>query len=247
MTDRRAVLVFFVVGLFLGGCGGGETEVKTDPTGISAAPAVAAAGVQDGSVNADEQEPGTVGLELEAEQYALEFGVTEEEALRRFGRADELKAILQEIVAAETGRVAGWGLMHEPEFGGWVYLVGDAEPTRTTGDLQAQHSDLFVELGATHTLAELEAAMSNRSNFEAFPVSMRDRVAYTEIDVRSNSLVIAIDRDKPPTPIDESVPAAERSIESMDLLQAAEALEEILEQATGLPFSVRLDSRSSPD
>ena len=76
---------------------------------------------------------------------------------------------------------------------------------------------------------------------------MRHRIAYTDIDLRSNSLVVAIDHDKPPTQTDETVPVAQRPIESLDLPQAAEALKQILEQDTRLPFSVTLDSASEPN
>ena len=92
---------------------------------ISAASA-AAASPPDINTNTDQSEPGAPGLE--AEQYALEYGVTGDEAQRRLDRAAALKGVVQEIVAAENGRVAGWGLVHEPEFGGWVYLVGNARP-----------------------------------------------------------------------------------------------------------------------
>lgn len=211
---------------------------------ISAASAAAASPPD---TNTGQSEPVAASLGLEAEQYALEYGVTGDEAQRRLDRASALKGIVQQIVASENGRVAGWGLVHEPQFGGWVYLVGNARPTRATGDLLAQHSDLFVDTGATYTLAELKAAVSNQSNFEAVPDSMRDRIAYRDIDLRSNSLVVAIDRDKPPTPTDQTVPVSQRPIESLDLPRAAEALKELLEQDTRLPFSVTLGSASKPN
>lgn len=191
-----------------------------------------------------QKEPASVGFE--AEHYALDYGVTGEEALRRLGRMSELKSIIQEIVAAENGRVAGWGIAHEPKFGGWVYLVGDANPTRATRDLLARHSDVSVDSGAAHTFAELATAVSERSHYEATPVSMRDRIAYTDIDTRSNSIVVAIDRDQPPEPTDGAVAASGLPIEAMGLSQATQALEAILEQDTSLPFSVRLDSAGQP-
>ncbi|MYH87538.1 MAG: hypothetical protein F4125_02760 [Acidimicrobiaceae bacterium] len=194
--------------------------------------------------NTGQDEPAAVGFD--AEHYALDYGVTGDEARRRLARIPELKSIIQEIVAAEVGRVAGRGIVHEPNFGGWVYLVGDDPPTRATRDLLALHEDVFVDTGATHTLAELQAAVSDRSSFEAVPDSMRDRVAYTEIDVRSNSIVVAIDRDQPPTRTDESIPTAKRPIEALGLPQAAQALEAILEEDTDMPFSVTVDAASEP-
>ena len=235
--SQAAGIIIVIAGLFMSGCGSDKTLVQAEPVASS----------QELEENNNEENLDPLGIKLEAQHYARDFGVSEDEALRRFGRDDDLKAMIQEIVTAETGRVAGWGLVHEPEFGGWVYLVGDAEATAFTRRLAAQHSDLFVELGATHTFDELLAALENNVDREAIPVSMRDRIAYTEIDTHSNSIVVAIDRDKPPVPIDETVPTAERPIESLDLPRAAEALEALLEQATGLPFSVTLGSRSVPD
>ena len=194
--------------------------------------------------NTGQDEPAAVGFD--AEHYALDYGVTGDEARRRLARIPELKSIIQEIVAAENGRVAGWGIVHEPKFGGWVYLVGDDPPTRATRDLLALHEDVFVDTGATHTLAELQAAVSDRSSFEAVPDSMRDRIAYRDIDVWSNSIVVAIDRDQPPTRTDESIPTAKRPIETLGLPQAAQALEAILEEDTDMPFSVTVDSGSQP-
>ena len=218
---------------------------------IAAATAAAAPGAADiltdsGQANANTGQAETVVVGFEAEQYAIDFGVTTVEALRRLDRIPELKKIIQEAVAAESGRAAGWGIVHEPRFGGWVYLVGDTEPTQATKDLVARHSDLYADTGATHTFAELKAAMSNRSNFEAIPASIRDRIAYREIDVRSNSIVVAIDRDQPPARTDETIPITERPIEAMGLPQAARTLEAILEHNTKLPFSVTLGSASKP-
>ena len=219
---------------------------------ISAATAAASTGADgvladSGRTDVNTGQGETAGVSLEAEHYAIDFGVTTDEAQRRLERIPELKGVIQETVAAESTRVAGWSIVHEPDFGGWVYLVGDAEPTRTTTGLTAKHSDLFVDTGAKHTFAELTAAISDRSNFEAIPDSMRDRIAYREIDVRSNSIVVAIDRDQPPTRTDESAFITEGSIETMELRQAASTLEAILEQDTRLPFSVTLGSVSKPN
>ena len=197
--------------------------------------------------NPNTDQPDHFSFGLEAEHYAFDYGVTNDEALRRLGRIATLKGIVQEIVTTESGRVAGWSIVHEPEFGGWVYLVGNAKPTRTTRDLLTLHSDVFVDIGATHTFAELQAARSDQSAYAAIPVSMRDRIAYTDIDLRANSIVVAIDRNKPPTPIDQHVPITERPMASLDLTQAAVALKAILEQDTGLSFSVTLDSASEPN
>ena len=230
-------IVIVIAGVFMSGCGSDKTPVQTEPVANNQ-------GIEE---SAEEENLDPLGIKVDAQHYARDFGVSEDEALRRFDRDDELKAMVQEIVAAETGRVAGWELVHDPEFGAWVYLVGDAEPTAFTKQLAAQHSDLFIDLGATHTFDELVTALENNVDREAIPVSMRDRIAYTEIDNHSNSIVVAIDRDKPPVPIDDAVPTAERPIESLDLPRAAEVLEVLLEQATGLPFSVTLGSRSVPD
>ena len=237
------LILIAVASLFSAGCGRDNPNVSD----VQTEPVVSRQGSEGNTYEEPEENEDTLGLKLEAQHYASAFGVSEEEALRRLVRSVELKAMLQEIIAVEAERVAGWGLVHEPEFGGWVDFVGGTEPTAFTRELAARHSDLFVEFEATHTMDELLAALDNNVEREAIPVSMRDRIAYTDIDASTNSIVVAIDSDIPPVPIDDTVPAADRPIESLDLPQAAEALEALLEQATGLPFSVVLGSRPAPD
>jgi hypothetical protein len=193
----------------------------------------------------DEAAPGD--MEFYFESYAKEYSVSMKEAERRSVRSDELKALLLKIVAAEDGRIAGWGLVHEPQFGGWVYLAGDAPPTAATAAIQRQNADVYIQLGADYTLAELKDAMKQRSTWEAIPESMRDRLAWTDIDVRANSLVVAIDRDIPPAKRRTGGLADVDAIEELPLDQASAALEVLLEGSTGLPFTVVLDSRGMDD
>ena len=80
-------------------------------------------------------------LEVVGEQYAKTFDVSIEEAKRRLIRQDELSPLMQEIGAVEEGRIAGRGIVHEPVFGGWVYLVGDEPPTATTAAIQRANDD----------------------------------------------------------------------------------------------------------
>ena len=223
----------------------------------SAGLAAASADTQFGAVTVEKEplgpgieEPTGPAIELDAEQYAIDYGVTTQEAVRRLERIPELKPVLQGIADAEKGRVAGRSIVHEPEFGGWIYLVGEHEATTATMELLSRNKDVFLELGATHTLAELDAAMSERSNFESIPDSMRARIAYREIDIRSNSLVIAINGDVAPVPLNETSatgPLGSAPIESLPLPQAAAALEDILESNTGLPFTVTIDAAAQPD
>jgi len=197
----------------------------------SAGLAAASADTQFGAVTVEKEplgpgieEPTGPAIELDAEQYAIDYGVTTQEAVRRLERIPELKPVLQGIADAEKGRVAGRSIVHEPEFGGWIYLVGEHEATTATMELLSRNKDVFLELGATHTLAELDAAMSERSNFESIPDSMRARIAYREIDIRSNSLVIAINGDVAPVPLNETSatgPLGSAPIESLPLPQAA--------------------------
>ncbi|MBC8195211.1 MAG: hypothetical protein ISR42_01000 [Acidimicrobiia bacterium] len=213
---------------------------------LSLGVAAASAGAQtDPGAEAEAVAP---GLELEAGQYSREYGVTADEALRRFERIAELKTALREIAETEDGRVAGWSIVHEPEFGGWISLVGSEEPSLRSTLLTSENSDIWIDVGATHTLAELVKAMSIKSNFEAIPEVMRARIAYRDISLEQNSIVIALDRDVPPEPASEDDRTSEvLPIQSLKLLQAAEALEEILEADTGLPFIVTTGARSEPD
>ncbi|MCO5200446.1 MAG: S1 family peptidase [Chloroflexi bacterium] len=196
----------------------------------------------------DEGDPG--GMELYFEAYAKEFKVSIAEAERRYDRLPELKALMREIVAAEDGRIAGWGTVHEPQFGGWVYLVGDDPPTAATAAIQRQNADIFIDFGADYTLAELQDAMTQRSTWESIPESMRERIAHTDIDIKANALVVAIDKNI--APVDPSGdgqggPDTIEAIEALPLPDAAKALEMLLEAETGLPFAVVVDSRGTPD
>ena len=63
---------------------------------------------------------------------------------------------LQEIVAHEPERVAGWGVEHEGNFSGWVSLQGDEPVSHATQALldEADAQGLTIDLknGATHML-----------------------------------------------------------------------------------------------
>ena len=182
----------------------------------------------------------------EVEHYSMDFGVSITEAENRLERVVQLKELLLEIIRAEDGRVAAWGIVHEPKFGGWVYLVGDDEPTAPTASVQRVNDDIFVDLGAEYTLVELEAAMSDPSNYRSLPESMRGRIAYRDIDLEANSLLVAIDKGVPPLePRFPDRPIERVAVEYLPLRQAAEVIESILEADTQLPFTLIVDSAAT--
>ena len=80
--------------------------VAMPPAMASAGLAAACADTKAGDV-AIEEEPLVPAIELDAEQYAIDYGVTTQEAVRRLERIPELKPVLQGIADAEKGRVAG--------------------------------------------------------------------------------------------------------------------------------------------
>ncbi|WP_419842461.1 hypothetical protein [Candidatus Poriferisodalis sp.] len=60
---------------------------------------------------------------------ALDFSVTHAEAQRRLDRIPELQQITGKLHAAESGRIAGWGIDHHGPMTAWVWLVGDEPPS----------------------------------------------------------------------------------------------------------------------
>ncbi len=87
-------------------------------------------------------------LDNTAPFYAREFNVSVEEAKRRLIRQNVLGVLRDEIRVAEGGRVVDMRMVHEPEFGQWIYLAGDDPPPATTLEILRANEDLHVVLGA---------------------------------------------------------------------------------------------------
>ena len=146
------------------------------------------AGDEEPTAGAPEGQEGAAGsdgaLDEDAAMYAEEFGITLDEARSRLMLQFDLDEPIAEIVRLEGGRVAGWGIDHEPEYTGYVILKGD-EPVRPeTAAILAEVPFLEVRLGVDHTVDELLAAIRQ------LPAEVRAAVTFTDIDVEANAVSI---------------------------------------------------------
>jgi hypothetical protein len=136
-----AALLLLVAGC--GSLGSNDGDIGTHPAGTS---------TFDKPGNVPEATSHTATEEeiiaFDAEFYAREFNVSIDEAKRRLTRQLELRVLRAEIRLAEGERVVDMRMVHEPEFGQWIYLAGDDPPTATTAEILRANQDIHVELGA---------------------------------------------------------------------------------------------------
>ncbi len=132
--------------------------------------------------------------------YVRDFSVSYEEALRRLDRIDALQEIIASVRELEVGRLAGWGIDHEGNFGAWVSLIGDEPPSPAAARIAGSHDDLEIRTGAVHSYEELKAAQKRvRSDLPEISdgvdpgSNVSTRVVLTGIDLRSNSIIVGID------------------------------------------------------
>ncbi len=92
----------------------------------------------------------------------MEYSVSQAEASRRLGRIGAIQEVLATLRGLESARVAGWGIDHRGDFGGWVLLTGD-QPAGAAAAAAAAHSDVEIRTGAQHSYAELQAAQRGLS------------------------------------------------------------------------------------
>lgn len=156
-------------------------------------------------------------------QYAESYGVTVEEAERRLKRIDKIKKKMSSILETEGDRVAGWGVDHSPNFEGWILLAGDEAPSARSRRIDRRTSDLRVDVGATHTFEELEAAMDDPDLVQSLPGAATGRIGPMRLDMRANALVVTISEtaspDLAPLPSDVSArivgPAPAMNVEEL--------------------------------
>jgi len=129
--------------------------------------------------------------------YSTDYGVSADEATRRLKRSDQLVPLLERLAGIESDRMAGWSIVHEPDFGAKLFLVGDSAPRRLTSRIVNRHPDIYLEFGASHTLEELEAAIDSRDVMGSLPGDLYKYISFTDIDIETNSIVIGIDPSAP--------------------------------------------------
>ena len=132
------------------------------------------------------------------ESYARDYSVTAEEAGRRLSRIALLQEAMGSIRVLEGSRVAGWGIEHGEDFGAWVWLAGDEDPSVEASRVAAAHDDVEIRTGATHTYEELQAAQDRIDpKLVASDPEISSKIAamvvYTGIDMAANSVTVGID------------------------------------------------------
>jgi hypothetical protein len=120
-------------------------------------------------------------LRSDAAEYAEQFGVSQEEALRRFrvqDEAGELNAALQE---GEPETFAGLWIQHEPDFRVVAAFTRDAEQTIQPYLEGKSWADLVEVRTFPYSLAELEAAQQQvMQASETLGVSSTSSISVTE-------------------------------------------------------------------
>ncbi len=175
------------------------SDTSEDAAAVSYGPQEEAFG--DGSAEAVVSVVGPAGSAgFVAESYARDYLVSVAEAGRRLNRIGLLQEVMGSIRVLEGSRIAGWGIDHGEDFGAWVWLAGDEQPSVKASRVAAAHDDVEIRTGATHTYEELRAAQDRidpalitdgpevRSKIAAI-------VVYTGVDMAANSVKIGIDAD----------------------------------------------------
>ncbi len=135
-----------------------------------------------------------------ASSYAADYSVSLTEARRRLDRIQPLQEILASIRSHESARLAGWGINHSANFGGWVWLTGDNPPSTDAAGIAAAHADVQIRTGADHSLAKLLAVQQGLfrngtvGRVNDSPTSgIAAMVTFTGIDMATNAVRIGID------------------------------------------------------
>ncbi len=163
---------------------------------------------------------GTEEVSVEISSYAADYDVSLDEAERRLDRIDALKRKVNRIRGLEESRLAGWGIVHEPNFGGWVYLVGDEPATKKTQRIARNDDEIIVELGATHRFDQLAAVLENFDNANhGLSETVLASVSSLDINMRNNTIEVGLDSASAVQLMSEGV-----LIEPVQAIAAARAL-----------------------
>ena len=137
--------------------------------------------------------------------YASDYSVTLAEAQQRLERIPELQEIVEALHAAESERLAGWGIDHRGPMTAWVWLTGTEPPTSVAVAIAAAHDDVQIRTGAAVTFTALAAAqdkfgngvgigaVGNTGAAGSIQVDLSGIIVHTAVDLRANALEIGID------------------------------------------------------
>ena len=145
-------------------------------------------------------DPESPPVDLAVSSYAADYSVSLTETQRRLDRIQPLQEILASIRDLESARLAGWGIDHTANFGGWVWLTGDDLPGAAAAAVANAHADVRIRTGADNSLAELLAAQQGLFRNGAVgrvndgpAAGVAAMVTFTGIDMAANAVRIGID------------------------------------------------------
>ena len=173
--------------------------------------------------------------------YARDYSVSLDEAQRRLDRNQPLQEILASIRDLEGSRLAGWGIDHGPNFGGWVWLTGDTAPGGEAACIAAAHADVEIRTGADYSLAELLAAQQRlfRNDTTGYPEpSVAPMVTYTGIDMAANAVRIGIDPALAAVPPIDPVGSQPATVSDEEFQAKAAEVTELLRDLISVNFVI---------
>jgi streptogrisin C len=145
-------------------------------------------------------------LTTDARAYAVEFGVTEAEALRRIKLQLQLAETTRELESKLPERFAGLWIEHLPEFRLVAWYTGDGAGLDEAAQVAAKSPVSVTILSGAHR--SLNSLLSLQERIPEF-LSPDQGLAGTNIDVRSGSLVAEL---QPHSPLSAQAPALEERL-----------------------------------
>lgn len=134
--------------------------------------------------------PPSAGELQDARSYADEFGVSEEEALRRLRAQEQVSHVTDLLRRATQHRFAGLWIEHQPEFRLIVRLVGDKPvPPGLINAVRRSPIPVFFRTGAAAT--QVKVLEKVRSSVPWLLTELPD-MAGTDMDVRTGEVVLTV-------------------------------------------------------
>lgn len=132
-------------------------------------------------------------LAKDAEQYALNWGVTQEEGVRRLRAQEELVATKDRLRETYGSRLVGISTEHKPEYRVVVLLTGTAAVANEVANAGGLQVPIVFRTGAAATEAALKAAM--KLHRQAIKLALPDMQGVL-LDQRTGELAILVDTTK---------------------------------------------------
>ncbi len=140
-------------------------------------------------------------LQEQASEYSKAFELSHAEAQARLSRQVELSGAVQDIVERFSHQsIGGWGIEHGEEQVGWISVTGDAQVSDEIAEILSANPDIELRYGAEHSFSTLKSTQSDLNNLfdmqkgdNALNEEQRKLLSYTDIDMKTNEIVIAFD------------------------------------------------------